>query len=322
MTQSSSPRLTNEWGGLAPPHATTGVRGLGRRLSRQPLLIALLLIAPALTLRAVTSAWPFFDSVWLSLQRSNPTLGPDEYIGLRNYDRLINSKPIRETTSFTIMYTLVSTLLELVLGLGIALLLNARVIMRGPARSLNLVPWAIPVVVTGIAFRFALDSEFGLIADAVARLTGIEADWLLNGTLAKWSIIGTNVWRNAPFVAIILLAALQTIPEDLIEAAKLDGAGALQSFFTITLPLITPIVISIGIFFTIWQISSFDLVLSMTGGGPGRATQVLGYTAYLDAFQSLNFGRSAALSLILLGFVAILGIGGTVLLRQVERRLL
>ena len=322
MTVAQSSGSTTAWGGVVPPRTSTGIKGLRRRLARQPFLVALLLLAPALILRMVTSVWPFFDTVWLSLHRSNPTLGPDQYIGLRNYERLLSSKPIQDTTWFTVVYTLASTVFELLLGLGIALLLNAKFGPRIVARSLNLVPWAIPVVVTGIAFRFGLDSEFGMFADAIARATGIEANWLLDGTLAKISIIGTNVWRNAPFVAIILLAALQTIPEDLIEASKLDGANAVQSFFGITLPLITPIVISIGIFFTIWQISSFDLVLSMTGGGPGKATQVLGYSAYLDAFQSLNFGRSAAMSLLLLGLVAILGIGGTVFLRRVEAKLL
>lgn len=322
MTVAPSAGSTTKWDGIMPPHSSSGRHGLRRRLARQPFLVAMLLLAPALILRMVTSVWPFFDTVWLSLHRSNPTLGPDRYIGLRNYERLLSSKPIQDTTSFTVVYTLASTVFELLLGLGIALLLNAKFGPRIVARSLNLVPWAIPVVVTGIAFRFGLDSEFGMFADAIERVTGIEADWLLDGTLAKISIIGTNVWRNAPFVAIILLAALQTIPEDLIEASKLDGANAVQSFFGITLPLITPIVISIGIFFTIWQISSFDLVLSMTGGGPGKATQVLGYSAYLDAFQSLNFGRSAAMSLMLLALVAILGIGGTLFLRRVEAKLL
>lgn len=295
--------------------------GLGRRLARQPVLVALVLIAPALVLRLATSGWPFVNTVWLSLHRSNPTLGPDQFIGTRNYERLLSSPAVQETTFFTIFYTVASTAAELVIGLGIALLLYAPFRLRHPARALNLIPWAIPVVVTGIAFRFALDSDFGLFSDLLRRVTGIEVDWFLETWPARMAVVGTNVWRNAPFVAVILLAALQTIPEDLYEAARIDGANPVQIFRGITLPLITPVVVSIGVFFLIWQIASFDLVLAMTGGGPGNATQVLGYLAYLDAFGSLNFGSSAALSMMLLAIVALFGLAGTVLLRRMERAL-
>ena len=294
--------------------------GAVARLRRKPEVVALVLIAPALLLRGVTAVWPFFDTIWISLHRSNPTLGPDVYIGVRNYDRLLGSSAVQSTTFFTVFYTVASTLAELFLGLLLALLLNASFKLRYAARSLNLIPWAIPVVVTGIAFRFGLDNDFGLFADMFRRATGQEITWLLDTWPARTSVIGTNVWRNAPFVAIILLAAIQTIPEELFEAARLDGANALQVLVGITLPLITPVTVSIGVFFLIWQISSFDLILSMTGGGPGNATQVLGYQAYLDAFQGLNFGRGSALSVMLLVIVALFGLLGTLLLRRFEAR--
>ncbi len=281
----------------------------------------MLLIAPALLLRTVTAAWPFFDNAWLSLHRSNPTLGPDVYIGLDNYRRLSESSTFRETTQFTIFYTVASTILEIAIGLGIALLLNSAIRTRSIGRAMNLIPWAIPVVVTGIAFRFGLDSSFGLFSDLFNRVTGLEVDWLLERWPARISIIMTNVWRNAPFVAVILLAALQTVPEEILEAAKIDGANAVKAFTSISLPLISPVMLSIGVFFLIWQVSSFDLVLSMTGGGPGNSTQVLGYQAYLDAFQSLNFGRSAAMSMVLLSIVAVTGLLGMALLRRVESRI-
>jgi multiple sugar transport system permease protein len=285
------------------------------------MILALVLIAPAFILRVITAAWPFFDNAWLSLHRSNPTLGPDVYIGLDNYRRLFDSRTFQETVNFTIIYTVSSTVVEILLGLAIALLLNASIRLKFIGRSLNLIPWAIPVVVTGIAFRFGLDSSFGLFSDLITRVTGVEVDWLLDRWPARVSVIGTNVWRNAPFVAVILLAALQTVPEDIIEASRIDGASAIQTFRTITLPLISPVMISIGVFFLIWQVSSFDLILAMTGGGPGNSTQVLGYLAYLDAFQSLNFGRSAAMSMILLVIVAITGLIGMLLLRRVEARI-
>lgn len=295
--------------------------GVGHWLGRRRWLVAFILIAPAFTLRLVTSAWPFVNTVWLSLHRSNPTLGPDVFVGLRNYRRLLTSAAVQETSFFTVLYTVASTLAELVLGMAIALLLYVPFRLRQPTRALNLIPWATPVVVTGIAFRFGFDGDFGLFSDLIAHTTGLHVDWLLETWPARLAIIATNVWRNAPFVAIILLAALQTISEELYEAARIDGAGPVQLFRAITLPLVMPVVVSIGIFFLIWQIASFDLVLAMTGGGPGNATQVLGYQAYLDAFGSLNFGSSAALSMLLLAIVALFGILGTLVLRWVEAKL-
>jgi trehalose/maltose transport system permease protein len=290
------------------------------RFTRNPVLIALALIAPALALRVITGLWPFFDAAWISLHRSNPTLGPDVWVGLANYRHVLADVVVRETMFFTVLYTMASTLAELVLGTAIALLLGATFRLRGAARALNLIPWAIPVVVGGIAFRFALDGDSGLFAHLITQATGVDVNWLLRVWPARIAVIAANVWRNAPFVAIIVLAALQGIPEELYEAGRIDGASRWQLFRRITLPLISPVLISTGVFFLIFQIASFDLVLAMTGGGPGDATQVLGYQAYLTGFQGLDFGTSAALSMLLFLFVAAFGIVGTVLLRRAEAR--
>jgi multiple sugar transport system permease protein len=296
-------------------------RRLGRRFAGRPLLLALVLIAPALGLRLMTGLWPFVDTVWLSLHRSNPTLGPEVWIGFANYRHLLSDLGVRETIFFTVLYTVASTIAQVILGMAIALLLGAKFRLRRVARTLNLIPWAIPVVVTGIAFRFALDSDSGLFAHLIAQTTGIHVDWLLHVWPARISIIATNVWRNAPFVAIILLAALQAVPEELYEAGRIDGGSRPQLFRKITLPLVTPVLISIGVFLLIFQIATFDLVLAMTGGGPGNATQVLGYQAYLEGFQGLNFGTSAALSIILFAFVALFGLLGVAMMRRAEARL-
>jgi multiple sugar transport system permease protein len=214
-----------------------------------------------------------------------------------------------------------STIGEIVLGTGIALLLNARFRGRGVARAINLIPWAIPVVVTGVGFRFALDPQSGLFAHWANTVLGTNVQWLLEKWPARAVLILTNVWRNAPFVAVIVLAALQAISEEVYEAARVDGARGVRQFRHITLPLITPVLVSVSIFFLIWQVSNFDLVLSMTGGGPGESTDVLGYEAYLRGFEGLDFGRSAALSMLLFGFVGVFGLLGMLGLRRAERRL-
>lgn len=290
----------------------------GTSRQRREWAIAFALIAPVIFLRGFTGIWPIIDTAWISLQRSNPTLGPDVYIGLDNYRQFFDSTIAQDTIFFTLFFTIASTILELIFGLMIALLLNSASRLRYFARPINLIPWAIPVVVTGIAFRFAFDGEFGQFTYLLDRATGLDTSPLLEVWPARWAVVITNVWRNAPFVAIILLAALQTIPEDLYEAAHLDGANAVQMFRAITFPLILPITLSAGVFFLIWQIATFDLVLAMTGGGPGKATQVLGYQAYLTAFGGLNFGYGAAISMVLMGGVAILGIIGAIVLRRME----
>jgi multiple sugar transport system permease protein len=295
--------------------------GIWQFARERPTVVVVLMLAPALALRGFTALWPFIDTAWISLHRSSPLEPGEPFVGLRNYSELLSTLAVRDALFFTILFAVASTVLELLLGTAIAVLLNARFTLRGFARTINLIPWAIPVVVTGIAFRFALDSETGLFSHWFTVATGARVDWLLEPTAAQWSVIGVNVWRNAPFVAIIVLAAMQAIPEELYEAARVDGAGAAKQFRFVTLPLIAPVLISIGIFFLIWQVATFDLVLAMTGGGPGSATQVLGYEAYLDGFQGLRFGTSAALSMLLFAFVAVLGLLGFGVLKLTERRL-
>jgi multiple sugar transport system permease protein len=300
-------------------------RGLARRLGlairRYPVAFALLLIAPALLLRAFTALWPLISTAWISLHKAGPLIPQQQWVGLANYSDLFRSGVVRGSLGFTLIYTVLSTIGEIVLGTGIALLLNARFRGRGVARAINLIPWAIPVVVTGVGFRFALDPQSGLFAHWANTVLGSNVQWLLERWPARAVLILTNIWRNAPFVAVIVLAALQAISEEVCEAARVDGARGVRQFRHITLPLITPVLVSVSIFFLIWQVSNFDLVLSMTGGGPGESTDVLGYEAYLRGFEGLDFGRSAALSMLLFGFVGVFGLLGMLGLRRAERRL-
>jgi multiple sugar transport system permease protein len=309
-------------GALSRPRPRRGLlRRAGLAVRRYPVAFALLLIAPALLLRAFTALWPFIDTAWISLHKAGPLLTDERWVGLGNYSTLLGSSVVRGSLGFTLLFTVASTLGEIVLGTAIAVLLNARFRARGIARSINLIPWAIPVVVTGVGFRFALDPQSGLFSHWANALLGTDVAWLLDPWPARVSLIATNIWRNAPFVAVIVLAALQAIPEEVYEAARVDGARGRRQFRHITLPLITPVLISVAIFFLIWQVSNFDLVLSMTGGGPGDSTNVLGYEAYLRGFEGLDFGRSAALSMLLFGFVAVFGLLGMVALRRAERKL-
>jgi len=248
----------------------------------------------------------------------NPAFPPMEFTGFENFLRMRHDLAVSSSVSFTIVFVLVSTLLQLFFGVLVALLLNAKFRGRGIVRAINLIPWAIPMVVAAMGFRWLFDSEYGLITDLTYRLTGLTIPWLTTSLGAKAAVIIANVWKSTPFLALVFLAALQGVPTELYEAAKVDGASKMQTFFKITLPLILSQVVTIGLFMIVWQLAAFDLIYTMTGGGPGFSTSVLSYNIYQAAFGGLNFGYASAISLVLFVLVFIMGGLGLILFRKVE----
>jgi len=281
-------------------------------------LVAALLILPALGLRLFTSVYPFFRTFYFAFTNYNPAFPPLEHIGFDNFVRLSNDLAVTSSVGFTIVFVSVSTILQLIFGVLVALLLNASFVGRSITRSVNLIPWAIPMVVAAMGFRWMFDSEYGLITDLTYRLTGLSIPWLTTPIGAKGAVIIANVWKSTPFLALVFLAALQGVPKELYESARVDGAGRLQTFFKITLPLILSQVVTIGLFMIVWQLAAFDLIYTMTGGGPGYATSVLAYNIYQAAFGGLNFGYASAISLVLFVLVFVMGGLGLLLFRRVE----
>jgi multiple sugar transport system permease protein len=276
------------------------------------------MLAPAILLRLLTAVYPYIQSVRLSFYEYNPAFPPKEYVGLDNYRRAFDDIAIRSSIEFTLLFVIGSTVLQIIFGLGIALLLNRAFLGRGAVRAINLIPWAIPMVVVAVGFRWMFDSQYGIFSDILARTIGLEVDWLIRFWPARIAVIFTNVWKSTPFLAIVFLAALQAVPQDVYEAARVDGAGKVRSFFSVTLPLIMPQIVTIGLFMLVWQLASFDLIYAMTGGGPGYATQVLAYSIYQVAFAGLNYGYASAISMILFVVVAITTIVMLALYRRVE----
>jgi len=174
------------------------------------------------------------------------------------------------------------------------------------------------MVVAAIGFRWMYDVDYGIINDILRRLTGIRFPWLIHFWSARAAVTMTNIWKSTPFLAVVFLAALQGVPIELYEAARVDGASRLQSFLYITIPLILPQATTMGLFMLVWQLASFDLIYTMTGGGPGFATQVLAYKIYQEAFGGLNFGYASAISMILFLTVGAVGGLGLLLYRRVE----
>jgi multiple sugar transport system permease protein len=303
--------------GKETPSATSS-RISWSRTARRRYLLFLLLIAPAFLLRLVTAAYPILQTIYLSFTNLSILKGTNDFVGLKNYLAMSSNIGVRGATAFTIVFILTTTFLDLVIGMLIALLLNTKFRGLTFARTINLIPWAIPTIVAGYAFRWLLDDQFGLLPFWTTQLTGLRPAIFINPTASQIAVILVHAWKDAPFMAIILLAGMQGIPEDLYDAARVDGANGWQRFWRLTVPLIMPLTITMGLFRLVWSLGSFDLVYGLTFGGPGVATSVLALQIFREGILFFKFGFASAISVILLILVAIIGIVGLWLFRRSE----
>ena len=298
--------------------ATNSSRISLSRTTRRRYLLFLLLIAPAFLLRSITAAYPILQTIYLGFTNLSILKGTNDFIGLGNYLAMGSNIGVRSATGFTVVFILLTTILDLAIGMLIALLLNASFRGLTFARTINLIPWAIPTIVAGYAFRWLLDDQFGLLPFWVTELTGLRPAIFINPFASQIAVILVHTWKDAPFMAIILLAGMQGIPEDLYDAARVDGANAWQRFWRLTIPLIMPLTITMGLFRLVWSLGSFDLVYGLTFGGPGVATSVLALQVFREGILFFKFGFASAISVILLILVAIIGIIGLWLFRKSE----
>ncbi len=265
------------------------------------LWVAWLLVLPVLLLRGFTTIYPVCATIVNSfldirLLRSKDT----PFIGLGNYMKIFQDPKLITSLEFTAMFTIVSMSFHIVLGIGLASLLNVKFKGKRFLRSIVLIPWAMPMVVVGLAARWAFNDNYGLINDLIRRVfTSFHFDWLVHPLSARLSVIAVDLWKDVPYFSIMVLAALQFIPEEIYEAARIDGAGVWQSFWRITIPNILKTVLTLCIFFTTWRMTSFDVVYSMTSGGPGDATSLLAYRIMTEAFTNLNVGYASAIAAVL-----------------------
>lgn len=286
--------------------------------TRRRYLLFLLLVAPAFLLRLLTAAYPILQTIYLSFTNLNVLKRTNDFIGLENYLSMSSNIGVRSATAFTVVFILTTTLLDLVIGMVIALLLNSSFRGLTFARTINLIPWAIPTIVAGYAFRWLLDDQFGLLPFWVTQTTGLRPAIFINPLASQIAVILVHAWKDAPFMAIILLAGMQGIPDDLYDAARVDGASAWQRFWLLTVPLIMPLTITMGLFRLVWSLGGFDLVYGLTFGGPGVATSVLALQVFREGILFFKFGFASAISVILLILVAIIGVLGLWLFRRSE----
>lgn len=293
------------------------IRSRQLSLQQRRYLLAFVLITPAIALRTFTTFYPFVQTLFLSVQKYNPAFPPRQYVGFWNFEKISNNLVVRESLDFTLLFVFVSTFFQMFLGLAIAHLLNANFSLRGLARTISLIPWAVPMVVAAMGFKWMFDDQFGMIPDILRRVFDIHAKWLVNPTHARAAVIFVSVWKSTPFCALLLLAGLQGISLDLYEAAKVDGANWFDSLRFITVPMLMPIIVTVTMFMLVWQLAVFDLPFAMTGGAPGFATTVVAQKIYLE-INSLNYSTASAISVMLVVIVTIIGGIGLYTLRRVE----
>lgn len=260
-----------------------------------------LLLAPALLVLAVVYAYPVVRSFWLSLFTQN--LGTElkpVFSGLDNYARMVQDGRFWQTIGNSLVFTISSLLLELILGMGIALVLNQAFRGRGTVRTIAILPWALPTALIATTWAWIFNDQFGVLNDILMRLGIIHAgiNWLGEPTPAMLSVIVADVWKTTSFIAILLLAGLQSIPQDLYEAHAIDGASPWQSFRQITLPLLMPQILIAALFRFAQAFGIFDLIAVMTSGGPGGATETVSLYIYATIMRYLDFGYGAALVVI------------------------
>ena len=257
---------------------------------RKKLWVAWILVFPVLLVRGFTTIYPIIMTFINSTYDMSLLKGSDfQFVGFSNYVRIFSDPKLVTSIQFTAIFTIVSMAFHLVLGIILALMLNMKFKGKKFLRTIVLIPWAMPMVVAGLAARWAFNDTYGLINDLIRRFNeSFHCDWLVQSGMARGAVIAVDLWKDLPFFAILVLAALQFISGDIYEAAKIDGAGPVRAFFSITLPNIMKTVLSLSIFFTMWRLTSFDVVYAMTSGGPGDSTTLVAYRIMQEAFTNLN----------------------------------
>ncbi|MGE0415391.1 MAG: carbohydrate ABC transporter permease [Acetobacteraceae bacterium] len=275
-----------------------------RLFDSKPFLIGLCML-PTVGLLVIFLTYPLGLGLWLSL--TDTTIGQrGDYVGLENFQMLFDDPVFWGAVWYTIFYTAVATVGKFLLGLWLALLLNHHIPFKAFLRAIVLLPWIVPTVLSAIAWWWIYDPQFSIVSFVVVdvlHLRDTYIDFLGTPWAARWSLIVANIWRGIPFVAITLLAGLQTIPPSLYEAALLDGASAWQKFRRITVPLLMPILsvaLTLSILFTF---SDFQLVYAITRGGPFNSTHLMATLAFQRAIPGSQLGEGAAIAVSMIPFL-------------------
>jgi len=266
--------------------------------------LGLLFMLPAAVLLLLFLTYPLGLGVWLGF--TDAKIGrAGEFVGLENYAFLWGDSVTRLALFNTLLYTFVASIFKFMLGLWLALLLNKHVPFKTVLRAIVLLPWIVPTALSAIAFWWLYDAQFSVFSWMLMKMGLIDRyiDFLGDPWNARWSTIAANVWRGIPFVAISLLAGLQTISPSLYEAAAIDGATAWQRFWHVTMPLLTPIIAVVMTFSVLFTFTDFQLIYVLTRGGPLNATHLMATLSFQRAISGGAMGEGAALAVSMVPFL-------------------
>ncbi len=266
--------------------------------------LAIWFMLPAAAFLIMFLAYPLGLGLWLSV--TDARIGrPGEFIGLENYQWLADDSVFWLSIFNTLLYTVIASIIKFAVGLYLALLLNRHMPFKALIRAAVLIPFIVPTVLSAIAFWWIYDAQFSIISWSLRKMHLItqNINFLGDGNWARGSVIFANIWRGVPFVAITLLAGLQTVSPSLYEAATLDGATPWQRFRYITYPLLTPIIAVVMTFSVLFTFTDFQLIWAMTRGGPVNATHLMATLSYQRAILSGRLGEGAAIATAMIPFL-------------------
>ena len=295
----------------AVPQEARLVRGR-RKTSPRPVLereqdLGIVLMLPGALLLLVFMAYPFFLGLWLSLTDS--TIGhAGRFLGLRNFTGLLSDSIFRQTARNTFVYALVTVPFKLVLGLGLALVLNTAIPFRNAIRAGVLMPFIVPTALSSLGWLMLFDPIFSPFSWTLRHwgLIARNINFLGTPLLAIVSVMIANIWRGTPFFGITILAGLQAVPAELHDAAAIDGAGAWQRFRNVTLPVILGVILVSTLFSIIMTFADFQLIYVLTKGGPANETHIFGTYAYQVGLSATQIGQGAAIALYMFPILAVL----------------
>jgi multiple sugar transport system permease protein len=274
------------------------------RLGADRNVLGALFMLPAAAFLLLFLVYPLGLGIWLSF--TDARIGrPGVWVGFENYEWIVGDAKFQGAVFFTLFYTFVASVLKFFIGLYLALLLNQHLPFKAIIRAVVLIPFIVPTVLSAIAFWWIFDPQFSIISWSLRQLGWIDGniDFLGDAWNARWSVIFANVWRGVPFIAISLLAGLQTVPASLYEAAVLDGATRWQIFWRITYPLLTPIIAVVMTFSVLFTFTDFQLIKVLTNGGPAGATELMATLSYNTAILGGRIGEGSAISTAMVPFL-------------------
>ncbi len=295
-----------------------------RTAHRERLAFGYTMLAPAILYMVLLVGVPFFFSLYLSVSDASVGSPVASFVGLRNFVAVFEDPTFRLALRNTVLFTVIAAILKGVLGTSLGFLLTQDFWGKKVVRGLVVLPWTLPIAISILGWKWMFDSQFSVINWALSRLHLIGAFgtvgwpiWLGQPTLAFIAVIVVNVWRGFPFAAIVLMAGLSSVPTEILDAARVDGAGFLRRYWYVIVPMIAPILLVGLLFDTVFTLSDLSIVYLLTNGGPENATQILPTLAYETGIQAGALGRGAAISLVLFPILLLIMF---LLLRSMRRR--